>query len=47
MYSREKPKKEEDEKVMVEGDMKTNPYQQKDQGYQSYIEIWFQMVTKL
>ena len=39
--------KEEDEKVMVEGDMKHDPDQQKDQGYQSYIEIWFQMVTKL
>ena len=39
--------KEEDEKVMVEGDMKHDPDQQKDQGYQSYIEIWFQTVTKL
>ena len=39
--------KEEDEKVMIEGDMKNDPDQQKDQGYQSYIEIWFQTVTKL
>ena len=40
-------KKEEDEKVMVEGEMKNDPDQQKDQGYQSYIETWFQTVTKL
>ena len=39
--------KEEDEKVMIEGDMKNDPNQQDDQGYQSYIEIWFQTVTKL
>ena len=38
--------KEEDVKVMIEGDMKNEPDQQKDQGYQSYIEIWFQMVIK-
>ena len=30
---------------MIEGDMKNDPDQQKDQGYQSYIEIWFQTVT--
>ena len=39
--------KEEDEKVMLEGDMKNDPDQPKNQGYQSYIEIWFQTVTKL
>jgi len=39
--------KEEDEKIMVEGDIKHDPDQQKDQGYQRYIEIWFQTVTKL
>jgi len=39
--------KEEDEKVMVQRDMKNDPNQQKDQGYQSYIQIWFQTVTKL
>ena len=39
--------KEEDEKVMIEGDMKNDPDQQKDEGYQSYIETWFQTVTKL
>jgi len=39
--------KEEDQKVMIEGDMKNDPNQQEDQGYQSYIEIWFQTVTKL
>jgi len=39
--------KEEDQKVMIEGDMKNDPDQQKDQGYQIYIEIWFQKVTKL
>lgn len=39
--------KEEDQKVMIEGDMKNDPDQQKNQGYQSYIEIWFQRVTKL
>lgn len=39
--------KEEDQKVMIEGDMKNDPNQQDDQGYQSYIEIWFQKVTKL
>jgi len=39
--------KEEDEKVMLEGDMKHDPDQQKNQGYQSYIEIWFQTITKL
>ena len=39
--------KEEDEKFMIEGDMKHDPNQQKDQGYQSYIGIWFQKVTKL
>ena len=32
---------------MVEGDMKNDPDQQKDQGYQSYIEICFQTVSKL
>ena len=37
--------KEEDQKVMIEGDMKNDPDQQKNQGYQSYIEIWFQKVT--
>ena len=40
-------KKEEDQKVMIEGDMKNDPDQQKNQGYQSYIETWFQTVTKL
>jgi len=40
-------KKEEDEEVIVESDMKHDPDQQKDQGYQSYIEIWSQKVTKL
>jgi hypothetical protein len=39
--------KEEDQKVMIEGDMKNDPNQQDDQGYQSYIEIWFHKVTKL
>lgn len=39
--------KKEDEKVMIEGDMKHDPDQQRDQGYQSYIETWFQTVTKL
>ena len=39
--------KEEDEKVMIEGDMKNDTDQQKDHGYQSYIETWFQTVTKL
>ena len=39
--------KEEDEKVMLEGDMKNDPDQPKNQGYQSYIEIWFRKVTKL
>jgi len=38
---------EEDVKVMIEEDMENDPDQQKDQGYQSYIEIWFQTVTKL
>jgi len=38
---------EEDQKVMIEGDMKNDPNQQDDHGYQSYIEIWFQKVTKL
>jgi hypothetical protein len=32
---------------MLEGDMKNDPDQQKNQGYQSDIEIWFQKVTKL
>ena len=31
--------KEEDEKVMVESDMKNDPDQQKDLGCQSYIQI--------
>ena len=39
--------KEDDVKVMIEEDMENDPDQQKDQGYQSYIEIWFQTVTKL
>lgn len=39
--------KEENEKVMLEGDMKHNLDRQKNQGYQSYIEIWFQTITKL
>jgi len=39
--------KEEDVKDMIEGDMKNDPDQQKDQRYQSDIEIWFQTVTKL
>ena len=34
-------------KVMKEEHMENDPDQKKDQGYQSYIEIWFQMVTKL
>ena len=38
---------EEDQKVMIDGDMKNDPDQQKNQGYQSYIEIWFQTVTKM
>lgn len=33
--------KEEDVRVMIEEDMKNDPDQQKDQGYQSYIEICF------
>ena len=33
--------KEEDQKVMIEGDMKNDLDQQKNPGYQSYIEIWF------
>ena len=39
--------KEEDENVMLDGDMKHDPDQQMDHGYQSYIEIWFQTATKL
>ena len=39
--------KEEDVKVMIEEDTKNDPDQKKDQGYQSYIETWFQTVTKL
>jgi len=39
--------KEEDVKVMIEEDMENDPNQQKEQGYQSYIEVWFQTVTKL
>ena len=33
--------KEEDEKVMIEGDMKNDPDQQKDQGHHNYIETLF------
>ena len=39
--------KGENVRVMIEGDTKNDLDQQKDQGYQSYIEIWFQTVTKL
>ena len=39
--------KDEDVKVMVEEYMKNDPDQKKDQGNHSYIEIWFQTVTKL
>jgi len=34
-------------KVMIEEYMENDPDQQKDQGYQSYIEIWFHTITKI
>ena len=39
-------KKEEDFKVMVQEDMKKDPDKQSNQGHESYIEVWFQTVTK-